>query len=739
MKKITRIIAAASFVALAASCAKEMTPELPGVEDVTLTKCTLSVSIDPDVKLSLDGTKTSWDAGDELAVFQYGRYKASETKKSQYNRNATANKFTARTTGEDTFDGTIANFKLRDISGDAAPYNNETSQANTFYIYSPASAVNGYAMSTSVTTLEVPAVQSGNVSDFGKYAIFNGQIAEEGNINYDESTSTLQITGTTSLKCITPVLKFNVPESLGATKIEIYGRDTTGSVALAGQFKMRGSGSTSDFTAATIDSLLTISRGGDVISGDVYAILIPTKMTGTRALQNEASKLVFKVFNAQGGYALVNGSLKNETVFKNGVITSVGSLPASLDYKCVLSSELVLLANTTPTVTLRDTLAGSSFYYTSGIESCADPTTASRQFYAKDGFALNVSSRDYSVGVVKVLVHNATYGDKVISALVRNWGFNASSSIGLAFNGKDLDAGASRTVDDMTVTNKHTAALNFEKFQPDFIVASSNFYMSLPVKNSSNVSVLACVCSNSSSSVRPYKFYKASAAEAIAGAETVASGIVAATVSTPFTFNLGNMNSGENVAFWANGGTNIYNLVILETAATITNVPEAPDELKISVDFSSVGLPTGSSTALKGDYDFNCAGYPFGIYSHVTSDTDFVNYWYDTSNKRLTWKKQGNESEDLGGYIKIPAIGGYTLKQVLFGTTSNNKASQVLDGNFKTAKVLGSFKVPDQSGAKDIVIDVTDPGNLDCYYFRFSLSTSLYVSYFTVVYAKSQN
>lgn len=742
MKKITSIIAAASVAVIAVSCAKEITPEVSVESSPKLTRCILNVAIDPEMKLTFDGGKTSWVAGDEIAVYQYGRYKASATKKGEFTRDKTQNIFTARTTGENFFDGSIAGYLPIDTSGDGNAYNGETAQANNFYMWYPKSAIKSYSMSNSVTGLIVPLEQTGLLADLGKYAIFNSGISENGNIEYDSERDILKITASTTMKCITPIVKFTVPESLNACRIDISGMKDSAPAALAGDFSVRGSGSSSSFVAPT-ETSITINNGGANISGDVYVVLAPTSIGSGRVDTNDATSLVFTVFNKDGGRASVTGSIKTGNPFVSSAISYVGSLPATLDYKYVINTDLKLLEGQEPIVTLCDTLAGSTFFYTFGMGSCAEPTTSSTQFKACEGFSIPASPDDFSGTVFKILIHNEAHGDKTVSGLLRYWVFTSTNSMGAAFLDNPVEAGGSRTVNEMTVSNKKTdSAINFEKITTAYLGCNSSLYMTVPIRNTSNVSVFMTIQSNSSSSVRPYKVYKNDAATSMSSSTVpYASGSVT-NVKTYIVHNIDGMKAGDPLTLWCNGGTYIYNYAVLETAETISSFPEAPDKICISVDFSKIGLPTSSSAALVGEYEFTTSGYPFSLYTYTgkMSEEPFTKYYYDKSNSRLliTRSAEGTQT-DAAVYIGIPAINGYKLSKVTFTTSSKNKVAWVLAARDKNATKLGVFTVPQEGSADPVDVTVSDPGNLENYYFRFNNTSSVYISSFSVTYEKVNN
>ena len=314
MKRIITLASAVSFMLLTISCKKEFTPEVNPIEETVLTECTFTASIE-DSKLTLNGLKSSWDNGDEIAVCQSKKLNATD------NRDATLNKFTAQSSGDEVyFKGTIANYKAKEEGG----------QDNEFIFTYPFSAIGSYNGSIqTLAELTVPSTQTGQIADFGKYAHYNNKFVEDAtNTIYDGGKLSFNVN--VSLTCITPVIKFNVPVSLNATKIEIYGSNETGApVGITGKYTYRLSGSTAGFTPAN-ESKLTIFNKDNVISGETYAVLAPTSMTGTRALQNDATTLTFKIYSGETLIGGFEGNLSGNQP-KNGVIMDLGTLPTTFN------------------------------------------------------------------------------------------------------------------------------------------------------------------------------------------------------------------------------------------------------------------------------------------------------------------------------------------------------------------------------------------------------------------------
>lgn len=340
MKKYLQIIAAVAAV-MTVSCTKQSETDSasPKGNDV---KAYFEASA-KGVRAVLDGTDVSWEEGDEIAVFQYGRWVNDEI------RNSEKNSF--KSDGTSKFTGTIKEYKLRDESKDVAG-GKTNSVAERFYAAYPAASCSTCGISTAKYKVTVPASQTGLISDFKKNAIFLGYLnADPGKMgpvtSYDEGTQTLTFLRPFDMFCMTPALKFNVPASLGINKIVVSGLDADGKdVPFAANLgDLRADSEWSIVTTAGKESItngspVTVSRSGNsVISGDVYVFIAPG---ASELIKNEgvfqwtqysspAKTIRFDLSTTDGKTATLTLPITGE--IKAGTIKNLPAFPTEIAWK----------------------------------------------------------------------------------------------------------------------------------------------------------------------------------------------------------------------------------------------------------------------------------------------------------------------------------------------------------------------------------------------------------------------
>lgn len=410
MKKTFELITFAVAVLFAASCSKSAPVESPEGEQVGFTKC--KIVLNSDTKVSFNGTSYTWNAGDNIAVYQDGYYD------SEHKRNAEKNVFTTEAGGSSAvFEGTIAGYQPKGDGGNP----------NKLYIVYPESAVYQHYIANQKISMDVPATQTGLIADYGRNSHFYTVINEEDFLEYDGEELTIKGSGT--LNGLTSALKVNIPASYQATRIEIVGKNGSDEeTGIVGRYQFNLTMGTGDFWVKNTTSTLTISNSGNIISGDVYAVIAPNcyvESAGSiQYLENNVRKLVFTVYNSAGSSLVITKTLTGDN-FRMGVIKDIGTLPEGRAYKELVPGELTLLAKERSTATVTGAPDGCTFYYTT---DGTDPTTESATFDAATGF--NVDSaydNPFSRYTVKVLIHpatNDTYNDKILEGLVRNYPLN---------------------------------------------------------------------------------------------------------------------------------------------------------------------------------------------------------------------------------------------------------------------------------------------------------------------------
>lgn len=117
-------------------------------------------------------------------------------------------------------------------------------------------------------------VQTGAPADFGKYAVSISATSFKAVKNSDGTYGLPKIN---RMRNILPVIHFTVEEGLGVTEIEIRGfnKETGKSVALSGKMNFKPSRMGFYSVTSSASEMVRIYRGGDEISGHVYACLMP--------------------------------------------------------------------------------------------------------------------------------------------------------------------------------------------------------------------------------------------------------------------------------------------------------------------------------------------------------------------------------------------------------------------------------------------------------------------------------
>lgn len=413
MKNSIKLICAAAMTAGLFSCAKNASIETPSPY---LTPATIRVSAD-DVKSTLSGGKLTWTTGDEIAVYQYGNYNASDT------RDATKNIFTFSSANE--FTGSIANYKVT-----------EGGVAERFYVAYPASNCSACGITTGKYKINIPSKQTGLLSDFGKNATYLGQLKAsptEPVTSYEDGV--LTFLKAFNLYCATPVLKFNVPAALNLTKITISLKDESGApVAAAGQIQCR-SDAKGNFNAVTPSNTVEIYNGGNVISGDVYAVLAPTACPEVGVFTNGAKKIIFDLENGSAT-ASIKLSLTGEIT--SGKIKVLPSLPTDIQWDLPVGPGISLIAmsgnaGNAGKFLITPEESTSTIKYGRSVESLSAIEDATSTYSTGINSAGSpASGADATEGVVftKLKVQTEGYSDYCASAMT--WPF--SNKKGFAYN-----------------------------------------------------------------------------------------------------------------------------------------------------------------------------------------------------------------------------------------------------------------------------------------------------------------
>ena len=422
-----------SFIAIVSLCAISCSKELPaeknnGNDDpVTDAQCVINASVSDMTKLTLSGLNFSWDAGDKLLV------RLANTNDGIFDDAHGSEKFTASTSGSSTvFTGS---FQYYDISEATAP-------ENTYCYFATdgrwASAKSPFYYKT------VPTAQTGLLSDIKDNILLYGAAAKA-NISLVKDSNEVPVGYSFDLQLhpFFTVLKINVPASLNLTELVVksesaiagtYGIKPMGRTYgtwLPGNpdskndgFLDRGSGITSN------EYEITVSRGGAVISGDVYIVVIPDAFdSDKKEYYCNTDKLTFVLTDANGGSTTFTNYLNGKIYCKS--LKDLGTMPSSFT-PSIEAGALCLLDDTSLKVGVANASASCTYYYETATSksALAIPTTSSAQFDPAEGFAIS-SANSYDAVYVNVLAksNDAAYSSKYLTGVVRNWNFRSGTPV----------------------------------------------------------------------------------------------------------------------------------------------------------------------------------------------------------------------------------------------------------------------------------------------------------------------
>lgn len=316
MKTLKYTLLAAVSIFVAASCTKESTGDIQPSEGVDVKAVFEAVAEDDMSKALLQSNGgLQWEDGDQIVVYQTGKYNATT------NRDNTANIF--ETDGTCIFEGTIANFHPREGNDGVL---------NRYVATYPADRCIKYNTASGAIQVEIPSTQTGQLSDFKKSALYFGFLRE--NTSYDAESQTLTFLKPFNMFCMTPVLKFNVPAELKVSKIVLGAKDATdNSVKISGKIYDFKPYSASVITTNSASSEITIENGGSVLSGDIYVALAPdlaASGTSYPQFKSSAKTLVLNLFMASGADATLQLPLTGEILA--GTIKNLPALPNSVNW-----------------------------------------------------------------------------------------------------------------------------------------------------------------------------------------------------------------------------------------------------------------------------------------------------------------------------------------------------------------------------------------------------------------------
>lgn len=397
MKKIEFVLVAAMAVV---SCAKENISKSPVSESYPIE---LTASAGDAGKLSLNGTAFSWTAGDLLKLRAGG---VSDW-------DASGNVYDALTAASD---GAVSSFTgtVRYAAG------------NAIYCFYGAGFT---GTSASVASRTVSAAQTGKLSDLKDNAVLWAAVPATDVVN---TGSTYAVSAT--MAPAFGLIKLNVAESLSVKSIEINGRSLAGTLVVDAS---KAPGTEGFISIASPSDAVTVSNGGAVLSGDIYAVVL-AGVYSSGSYSNPTTDLSITFTNTSDQTATVSKTLRSPILlcgikdlgnvtsldFSGGKKTPVGGFPTLL---------FTVDQNDGHFVSVKDSVANCTFYIQEPdiLGNVPDPTPeTSPFFYARQGYYLQNLPSHNQKAYFKILIHTTdpNYSDAIYKCYYRNWDFRDNNS-----------------------------------------------------------------------------------------------------------------------------------------------------------------------------------------------------------------------------------------------------------------------------------------------------------------------
>lgn len=260
----------------------------------------------------------SWASGDQLCVLQQGGTNGGTTF-----HNTTMNEFTY---SGDYFEGEI----------------DDPRAGSKWHCFFPYDVFSGFSSTAHIVYATLPTTQTGDKSEFNKAYIMyklNVSAKAETPAGLDPVSELEDVDLSFTLKGFSSVIKLNVPAELKLTEIKLSATDVDENpVYLAGKIKLQtakgdngmingGSGKVNKGDKTSV----TITRGGAVISDDVYFYFLPDAYEGSK-YYSSAKKLCFTFTNKDGLECSKTVNIVDGHELTGGVLYNFGTLPQTLPF-----------------------------------------------------------------------------------------------------------------------------------------------------------------------------------------------------------------------------------------------------------------------------------------------------------------------------------------------------------------------------------------------------------------------
>lgn len=577
MKKILYFVAAAFTLA---SCAKEIVPQAElSSSNAKFYPVTVNATVGDDAsKLSLDGLNFKWNTGDKIFL-----------------RCAGVGDWEAGETAFDTITATQA--------ADSCAFNGEVRYIKGKAVYMFQSATGHFiGKNASQYVREIASTQTGKLEDIQANSIFWSMVKYEDMVPVEKAPGDTSYFIHTTMNPFFSLIKFNVAEALDVRKITISGSSLTGtlSLSIAKTFGTIGATSSNFMKLDEAASDLVIDRGGEVISGDVYALIIPDAFdTEANNYYNSTTGLKITFTNSAGLDASVSNNLSKKLMV--GQVKNLGSVSNLSFSKPSMTGSMVMLKDPANIlISVKDTLAGSKFYYEIGAKGANDPTVTSAQFYASTGFAVP-EDNFFDTYYIKILVKapSDAYADLILKGYLRSWQTVNGCGILNAYNDYLTSTGKESltkeddnkvAADGLYLTMYNDNGGKFVNVTGATQVTSGRIYINCQNINTANCFYRSKAFLSSSQTSRTITF----SINGSASSEkwSVPSSCTNAATADVHVWDLGSRSAGTEYHYRASTTYSVCSISLLETSDDL-EVPTAAKEFSTSLKFmDSAKTPT---------------------------------------------------------------------------------------------------------------------------------------------------
>ena len=483
MKKILKF-AAVLAVMVTVSCNKEMNPQGNDAQTTSGVRVVMNAEITPVTKMALSGNVFSWEAGDQVNL-KWANVYTTETLTASYNPEQS----------RAVFEGTFVNeIPVADA---------EAGQVQNLYAYFAKDADWNGTNSVGVIK-EIAAQQTGKIEDIDDNAVYAAFIQKKYITPTFDGDEVTELEFNADMRPYFSLVKINVPAELGLTSITLSADADLAGKLCVNTSKINdnehnnifGTGSAQLVNMATDgrSQSIVISRGGEIISGDVYFVIAPDEYDSVASAYGcSATALKF-------GFATATENYEYEATLAEkihmGELKQLGSIPVSIKTPKVDAGTICLTGAADFTISISNPNSDCTYYYEVGASASETktPTTSSAQLDLTSGFSPEMTGT-FNNYFIKILAHytgEGDYRDNLLKANVRYWTFNKTCPTAAAYR----DAANSLvnsgdqvvTSDGLIVRRRSTSALNYG--EGDNSIEYNNCIVPfIPVERTSNVYV----------------------------------------------------------------------------------------------------------------------------------------------------------------------------------------------------------------------------------------------------------